>query len=92
MTQHACISFLVLILFFTCALSENKYSRSANEKNTSGVNFRTLEKPFRMSKLNLVWIKAQQVIFMYSYLFTGKISLKKIKTSIFYSFLNMCLH
>ncbi|XP_045449241.1 alpha-2-macroglobulin receptor-associated protein isoform X1 [Melitaea cinxia] len=60
MKQHACISFVILTLLFTCALSENKYSRSANEKNTSGVNFRTLEKPFRMNKLNLVWIKAQQ--------------------------------
>ncbi|KAL0881903.1 hypothetical protein ABMA27_001666 [Loxostege sticticalis] len=41
-------------------LGENKYSRSANEKGVEGVNFRTLEKPFRMNKLNLIWTKAQQ--------------------------------
>ncbi|XP_028174900.1 alpha-2-macroglobulin receptor-associated protein isoform X2 [Ostrinia nubilalis] len=41
-------------------MSENKYSRSANEKDVEGVNFRKLEKPFRMNKLNLLWTKAQQ--------------------------------
>lgn len=87
MKQHACISFVVLTLLFTCALSENKYSRSANEKNTSGVNFRTLEKPFRMNKLNLVWIKAQQVIFMYSYLFTGKIIVKENDTHLLFIYI-----
>lgn len=55
----------VLTLLFTVVLCENKYTRSANEKKekskVEGVNFRTLEKPFRMNKLNLLWIKAQQV-------------------------------
>lgn len=53
----------VVALLATSVICENKYARSANEKNVKveGVNFRTLEKPFRMNKLNLLWTKAQQV-------------------------------
>ncbi|XP_041968376.1 alpha-2-macroglobulin receptor-associated protein isoform X2 [Aricia agestis] len=54
----------VFLLFsVVCVNGENKYSRSANEKKTTTnevVNFRTLQKPFRMNKLNLLWTKAQQ--------------------------------
>ncbi|XP_050349402.1 alpha-2-macroglobulin receptor-associated protein isoform X2 [Nymphalis io] len=60
MIQHRCISFIIFTLLITCILSENKYSRSSNEKKIKDVNFRTLDKPFRMNKLNIVWIKAQQ--------------------------------
>ncbi|XP_047531609.1 alpha-2-macroglobulin receptor-associated protein isoform X1 [Vanessa atalanta] len=60
MIRQRCISFIILTLFITCVFSENKYSRSSNEKKINDVNFRTLEKPFRMNKLNIVWIKAQQ--------------------------------
>lgn len=48
------------VLLLSGALCENKYSRSVNEKKKDEVNFRTLEKPFRMNKLNLLWVKAQQ--------------------------------
>ncbi len=34
---------------------ENRYTKEAN------VNFREMEKPFRMAKMNMVWHKAQQV-------------------------------
>nr|XP_021189070.2 alpha-2-macroglobulin receptor-associated protein isoform X1 [Helicoverpa armigera] len=51
--------FCILILI-SCAFCENKYSRTANEKKKSDVEFRSLEKPFRMNKLNLLWTKARQ--------------------------------
>lgn len=57
--------FLIFVSLISLVLSENKYSRSANEKipndKVSDVNFRTLEKPFRMNKHNILWMKAQQV-------------------------------
>ncbi|KAJ8724279.1 hypothetical protein PYW08_015753 [Mythimna loreyi] len=52
-------SFFFLIIV-TGAFCENKYSRSSNEKKKSDVDFRNLEKPFRMNKLNLLWTKARQ--------------------------------
>lgn len=56
---------LIFVSLISLVLTENKYSRSANEKKTDeklpGVDFRTLEKPFRMNKLNILWMKAQQV-------------------------------
>lgn len=45
-------------------LCENKYSKSANEKKKSDVDFRNLDKPFRMNKLNLLWTKARQVKYL----------------------------
>lgn len=59
-----------IITLLSCVICENKYSRAANENGKDSINFRTLEKPFRMNKLNLVWIKAQQVKF-YKYIFRG---------------------
>lgn len=60
---------LFFVSLISLVLSENKYSRSANEKKPeekgSGVDFRTLEKPFRMNKINILWMKAQQVTFPY---------------------------
>lgn len=60
---------LIFVSLISIVLSENKYSRSANEKKPNDqipdVNFRTLEKPFRMNKLNILWMKAQQVKFVY---------------------------
>lgn len=51
---------LICISFLICStICENKYSKNANEKKKTDVDFRTLEKPFRMNKLNLVWSKAQ---------------------------------
>lgn len=53
----------VCCLFVNYTMCENKYSRSSNEgkKLSENVDFRKLEKPFRMNKLNLVWSKAQHV-------------------------------
>ncbi|XP_072949948.1 alpha-2-macroglobulin receptor-associated protein [Epargyreus clarus] len=54
-------TFIVFAILLCCVLCENKYSRSANEKKMKDdVNFKTLEKPFRMNKLNMLWSKAQQ--------------------------------
>lgn len=53
-------TFYILILLISVVLCDNKYSRSANEKKQKDVDFRTLEKPFRMNKLNILWKKAQQ--------------------------------
>lgn len=51
---------LLLVILINVVLSENKYSKEANvKKKTSDVDFRTLDKPFRMAKLNLLWTKAQ---------------------------------
>lgn len=55
------VRLIILAFLITCVLCENKYSRTANEKKKSEVDFRTLEKPFRMNKLNILWTKAQQV-------------------------------
>lgn len=53
---------LFLLVIVCSVLCENKYSESANEKKKKDdVDFRTLQKPFRMNKLNLLWTKAQQV-------------------------------
>lgn len=58
---------LVLVSLFSYGGSENKYSAKANEKQEGPqilnptVTFRTLEKPFRMAKINMLWSKAQRV-------------------------------
>lgn len=64
-------------VIFTCTLffgkinshKENRYARESNEPyhkvtldNIHGNSvFKTLDRPFRMAKLNLVWTKAQHV-------------------------------
>lgn len=56
--------FSVLVILLTIFLNvsgENKYSREANVKKKSDIDFRTLDKPFRMAKINILWTKAQQV-------------------------------
>lgn len=45
--------------------SANKYSKEANVQNDGLPSLRTLEKPFRMAKLNLLWTKAQLVILVH---------------------------
>ncbi|XP_063371075.1 alpha-2-macroglobulin receptor-associated protein isoform X1 [Cydia amplana] len=51
----------ILLLLLSFVLCENKYSKNANEKQKNKkVDFRTLEKPFRMNKLNILWTKAKQ--------------------------------
>lgn len=43
----------------------NKYSKEANNAklpdDIAKINFKTLEKPFRMHKINILWAKAQHV-------------------------------
>lgn len=56
---------LLCVILISSVLSENKYTRSANEKLKGDVDFRNLEKPFRMNKLNLLWSKARQVRYLY---------------------------
>lgn len=55
-------------LFATTICANNKYSKESNinfGKTTAQfeheINVRTLERPFRMAKLNLLWTKAQVV-------------------------------
>jgi hypothetical protein len=61
------VSFVVILVTFLIGLGEglNKYSAQANIKsditNESPSDFRNLEKPFRMAKINVLWLKAQLV-------------------------------
>ncbi|XP_026759639.2 alpha-2-macroglobulin receptor-associated protein isoform X2 [Galleria mellonella] len=52
------LKLVIVSITINSVICENKYTRSANEKKTE-VDFRTLDKPFRMNKLNLLWTKAQ---------------------------------
>lgn len=68
---------LYIINIMLCIMSilvkaENKYSKEANTNFGKSnilyepeVNVRTLEKPFRMNKLNLLWTKARVVSFFF---------------------------
>lgn len=61
----------ILLIFCSTSFADKKakkYSREANEPHFDQVkaesydpDFRTLQRPFRMAKLNLVWSKAQNV-------------------------------
>lgn len=54
---------LILCLVHLCVVNSfNKYSEEANAPFND--DFLTLEKPFRMNKVNLVWTKAKQVCFV----------------------------
>lgn len=67
--------FILIAIFIVCCYIEpgicdkkhkNKYSAEANRNNDLppekfDPDFRTLQKPYRMAKLNMVWSKAQQV-------------------------------
>ncbi|XP_073816667.1 alpha-2-macroglobulin receptor-associated protein [Musca autumnalis] len=71
MLKHRIYLFLtisILLLFCSTSFADKKakkYSREANEHfenvkaETYDPDFRTLQRPFRMAKLNLVWSKAQ---------------------------------
>lgn len=68
------VSFVVILVTFLIGLGEglNKYSAEANMKlditNESPSDFRNLEKPFRMAKINVLWSKAQlvrKIVFMH---------------------------
>lgn len=60
---------LVLVILIECSSGANKYSEKAN-KPKAKTDFsppqnikalRELDKPFRMHKINLVWVKAVHV-------------------------------
>jgi hypothetical protein len=61
------VTAIVIFIIFLTGLGEglNKYSAEANVKpditKEPPSDFRNLEKPFRMSKLNILWSKAQLV-------------------------------
>ncbi|KAJ2947603.1 hypothetical protein O0L34_g17400 [Tuta absoluta] len=58
------LSVVLTVFFLSAVLCKNKYSKEANEKREEkekkDVDFRSLDKPFRMNKLNILWTKAQQ--------------------------------
>jgi hypothetical protein len=62
-----CIAGLLLMVFTQMVESgNNKYSKEANVKQTKEEKldlsyFRNLQSPFRMSKVNMLWSKAQKV-------------------------------
>lgn len=66
---NICLIAVLLLCSGTFADKKSKkYSREANEpqfeqvkSETYDPDFRTLQRPFRMAKLNLVWAKAQNV-------------------------------
>ncbi|XP_045520809.1 alpha-2-macroglobulin receptor-associated protein isoform X1 [Pieris brassicae] len=60
MFLHRPFVFYVVAILIHVVYCENKYSRSANIKDEKDTDFRKLDKPFRMNKLNLLWVKAQQ--------------------------------
>lgn len=62
--------FIILLTFGLASIyttaEENKYSAEANKaKNVDSLQFpislRDLDKPFRMAKLNVLWVKAKNV-------------------------------
>lgn len=68
------VSVVVILVTLLIGLGEglNKYSAEANIKsditNEYPSNFRNLEKPFRMAKINVLWSKAQlvrNIVFMH---------------------------
>lgn len=55
------MKYIILLFFVSSALAVNKYSAAVNNAEVNMPSLRTLEKPFRMAKLNLLWTKAQVV-------------------------------
>ena len=51
---------LLLSLTFFCCAALSKYSKEANLPDETE-NWKNVEKPFRLAKVNLVWAKAQKV-------------------------------
>ena len=67
--NRICVYIFVLV-YLVCALmvnAVNKYSAEANKplknhfKLDPEINVRTVDKPYRMAKLNMLWSKAQVV-------------------------------
>jgi len=56
---HFLLVFITLFLIFSSSLAANKYSKEANQPN-SKEEWKNLDKPFRLAKINLIWTKAQK--------------------------------
>ncbi|KZC08984.1 PREDICTED: alpha-2-macroglobulin receptor-associated protein [Dufourea novaeangliae] len=61
---NPCLAVSLCILLFHTSVALNKYSADANEPKYEDplkfpTSLRELDKPFRMAKLNIVWIKAK---------------------------------
>lgn len=61
MKMNIFVLICVIFLSITNVYTHNKYSKEANAKNDELPSLRTLEKPYRMAKLNMLWTKAQLV-------------------------------
>lgn len=72
---------LVILIVYPCILANKnakKYSKEANEpyfdqvkSETYDPDFRKLQRPFRIAKLNLVWSKAQNVRYLLKAIITN---------------------
>ena len=63
--QHSFLFICIFLLSLSCCQAVNKYSKEANQPD--GVNvedkdsWKSIDKPFRLAKINLIWAKAQKV-------------------------------
>lgn len=55
----------IFFLSFLCCQAVNKYSKEANQPDAAPVgdkdSWKSIDKPFRLAKINLIWAKAQKV-------------------------------
>lgn len=58
---HSILVFFILFSVISHSLAANKYSKEANQPN-SNEDWKNLDKPFRLAKINLIWTKAQKVL------------------------------
>ena len=58
---HVLVVAFSLCLIFSSSLGANKYSKEANQPSLKE-DWKNLDKPFRLAKINLIWTKAQKVI------------------------------
>lgn len=64
--SSTCLSISLCTLLFYTTIAFNKYSIEANKPKYEDplqfpTSLRELDKPFRMAKLNILWIKAKNV-------------------------------
>lgn len=64
--QHTVIFVAIFLLSFHYCQAVNKYSKEANKpdivEQDDKDSWKTVEKPFRLARVNLIWAKAQKVI------------------------------
>lgn len=72
-TSKIPLKLFILLVLFSCCHALNKYSKEANQPKiqdqvadtNSKDSMKDLEKPFRLAKINLIWAKAQKVIYSF---------------------------